>query len=219
MMQKFISTFLLLCFSVSLHAVPLYIDHDDAGYWTSTDLRLDFMDLTITEGFTYDQLVVETMDGGIFQNWRLANSQESRALYQLFSGGLDSHQGWAEQHYDNALLWFRLFGHSPGFNANWDNASDSPKAYVNWVQIFNEDKIAAHVAINSTTSSGKIGWFDAKVFGFNAWSLNEAYSNAPYAGLLTRKTNHDVTEPSLITLMLLGMFLLILRRAGCLRFN
>lgn len=216
MMKKILGIIGLLCVSMSLHAGPLYIDHDNENYWTSPELGLDFMDLTVTEGYTYDDIIVETSAGGLFDGWRLASGAESRFLYQLFAGGSNSFQGWAPVHYDNALTWFRLFGYSDAeFGNAWDVVSNEPTGYVNWVQIFNADKVAAHVAINTTQQYGKEGWFSTQNFGFTSWALDETYNNAPYAALMTRSAT-AVPEPEPLTVMLFGLSLLLARRCGLL---
>jgi len=206
MFRKFIISCLLVASAFTVTAAPIYIDHEGKDYWTNVDMGMDFMDLTTTEGYTYEELVSLTQSGNILDGWRLASGAESRALYQSFAGGLISLQEWRDVHYDNALLWFRLFGHSDGFNSVWDDTSDTPTGYVTWVQTFNEDKVAAHVAINATQ-----GWFGTFDFGFTDWALDESYQFSPYAGLLTR-ASVSVSEPNTVVLMLLGTLLLSFRR-------
>jgi hypothetical protein len=206
MFKKFIISCLLVASAFTVTAAPIYIDHENKNYWTNVDMDMDFMDLTETEGYTYEELVSLTQSGNILDGWRLASGAESRELYQSFAGGLISLQGWRDVHYDNALLWFRLFGHSDGFNSVWNDTSDTPTDYVTWVQTFNEDKVAAHVSINATQ-----GWFGTFDFGFTDWALEETYEFSPYAGLLTRSAV-NVDEPYPASVMLLGALFLAIRR-------
>lgn len=212
MFNKLMIVCLFLVSSFSAISSPIYIDHEGKDYWTSVDLGLDFLDLTTTEGYRYEELVDLSQEGNALEGWRLASGDESRALYQLFAGGMLSYQGWANVHYENALLWFRLFGHSQLFDDRWDTVTDTPTGYVTWVQVFNEDKIAANLAVD--TLYGNEGWFNTTEYGFTNWALYEEYEITPFAGLMTRSSTStavSVPAPEPAMLMIMGLCLIGIR--------
>ncbi|MCP4284786.1 MAG: PEP-CTERM sorting domain-containing protein [Gammaproteobacteria bacterium] len=77
---------LLVTFCLSLSAQASLISNNDAGFGansitTDTDSSLDWLDLTFSKGFSYNQLVTETSAGGIFDGFRLAMMGEVQSLF------------------------------------------------------------------------------------------------------------------------------------------
>lgn len=76
-MKKYLLTFFLLCGFQSAHAE--IIDND--SFTTDTTSGLDWLDVTASQGLSYNEVVSQMGSGGLFEGWRYASTNE---LYGLF---------------------------------------------------------------------------------------------------------------------------------------
>lgn len=191
----------LSLFSTAAQAAPAYVDHAAQGYWTNLDLKLDFLDLTRTEGNTYQQVVQRTGVGGDLAGWRLATNAESRALYNSFTV---TPNGWDPANRASAHLFFDLFGVSSIYQSSWNNGNVT--GYLNWNAIFDADQRVAHVALDPGS-----GWFYPAYYGFSQYTLNQ-YNGDPRAALLVRSSQQLPEPASLVLVGIASAGLLLTRR-------
>ena len=59
---------------------------DNGDYTTDTESGLDWLDLTFSKGYSYNDLISETSSGGVFEGYRLATMSQVDSLY--ISAGL-----------------------------------------------------------------------------------------------------------------------------------
>ena len=84
LIAKIVSVFTGLFFSTLLHSALIH--NDDFGYTADTESSLDWRDMRITDGFSYDEVVTK-MGSGNLVGWRFATSAEFDTLMLHSNGG------------------------------------------------------------------------------------------------------------------------------------
>jgi len=100
-------TFLMVA-SAPLHATLI----DNGLYTTDSKTGLDWLDLPITNGYSYNDVSAQLMPGGIFQDWRYASLDEVVTFWT--NAGISnigmSTPGWTESSYSEIKSLTELVG-------------------------------------------------------------------------------------------------------------
>lgn len=79
---------------------PLYagaIIVDKGTYLTDTATGWDWLDLSVTAGMSYDQVMAEMGPGGMFEGWTYATRTDLATLWDAFGGDSSHYMGWSTE--------------------------------------------------------------------------------------------------------------------------
>ena len=201
MFKKSLAIVALAIQSVSLHAAIITSDLNasgDALITKDTVSGLEWLDLTVTSGLTYDAVFAELGVGGDYEGWAFASESQLNSLWSAFGGAgpYTVQSPIHNQAFDNGLLttWGILNAHQISSESFflWDNVPSS-----------------------GTHSRGRVldfdfsGYFDGIIISVGA--KDDAVSAGTGTGsALVRDINAPtssavVPEPSIIALFSLGL--------------
>lgn len=203
---------LLLPFSAANAAI---IDND--WYTTDTESGLDWLDVTITDGLTYEYVSTQFGSGGEYEGWRYATAEEFNTLTSHYTGvsyeTLSLRNRFVRIDGDKIDGLVELLGSTLDEGSikwtgqTWDaaNGYEEGEGY---------DYTFGHLANPNNPNSSWFGWLVDDQLGFDSSYVWEGI-HEPEDGVgsyLVRATSTAVPEPSLWVLMGIGWISLVISR-------
>jgi hypothetical protein len=166
---------------------------DQGGYITDTDTGLDWLDLSATTGFSYDQVVANVGAGGSFDGWTIASFDIVHALFNN-AGGAGNYGGNATStsNAGNLSLYNNLVG-TWGAGAQFSGSSI-------WAHVLD-------VTPGGFTSGFAIGCNNAPDL-YCQWADNFSYPSDRYSNIgtaLYRSSDSTVPVPASLALVGFGL--------------
>lgn len=207
-------------FCVSLIALPAAANADlvDRGFVTyDTQSGLEWLDLSQTQGLSFDQVSAQLGTGGLYAGYRYATSLEAQGLLTEFGLPIVAYTTYATNTwqlnltYFDALLGLNVRGLGPAYGFEAETGDTVGGAYK---QLFYGDGSSMNTAMNADPTDAvgvgdRLVSRDAEVTV--GYSSSYAERNLSHFLVRVGQPVTAVPEPAVYALMLIGLAGLVLR--------
>jgi len=187
---------------------------DNGSFTTDTSTKLDWLDVTQTLNFSYDEVYIELSEGGSFEEWRYANIDELYGLSSNYLGFTVSSSVDDYYYFDDNRLkdLVKLLGNTldagfllehgytyeqqPNYKVGYD--LNFTQGWILESNAIGTPKVIEGRVMNNESAGDYLG-------AQQGYYFPTSYSNIQRGSYLVRDTM-SIPTPSTILLLLIGMF-------------